>query len=97
MVSSELISQMLDGSSFRSMQWSIVRLERRGNVIDRSIVDPLRLLFSSQRTREILCRFFSGMVVFGSGGSLIFSSQRLLRPLRVVNADRLSRAALLVP
>uniref|UniRef100_A0A0A9DW15 Uncharacterized protein n=1 Tax=Arundo donax TaxID=35708 RepID=A0A0A9DW15_ARUDO len=79
------------------MQWSMVRLERRGKVIDRSIVDPLRLLFSSQRTREILHRFFSGIVVFGSGGSVIFSSQRLRRPLSVVKADRLSRAALVVP
>lgn len=60
-------------------------------------MDPLRLLFNSHCTSEILRSDFRGIVVLGRGGRRIFSSQRFLSSGRVVKVEGFSKVAHEVP
>lgn len=90
----ECIPQMLEGSSNKSIQWSIVSSKRQGKVWGRSTTDWSRLLLILQRIIDNFLKCFRGTVALDNWGTETFSSQRLLRLTKFEKTEEFSRVAL---
>lgn len=65
--------------------------ERWGKIDEKSMAEWSKVLPILHKIRDILRRFFNGRVLFGNWGKEIFSNQRLVKFVMLVNTEEFRR------